>query len=80
MSKTLAEVLEGADDAGTVKAYLGQCAWQGIPRMHAEAAAARQKHSAPPGVDPTRHISSFLTFSCFRQSKFLQGLRQCLRP
>lgn len=43
---TLAEVLEGAEDARFVKGYLGRYAWQGIHRMHAEAVAARQKHSA----------------------------------
>lgn len=43
---TLAEVLEGAEDARSVKAYLERYAWQGIHRMHAEAVAARQKRSA----------------------------------
>ena len=43
---TLAEVLEGAEDAGAVKAYLGRYAWQGVHRMHAEAVAARQRGSA----------------------------------
>lgn len=43
---TLAEVLEGAEDARSVKAYLGRYAWQGIHRMHAEAVAALQKRSA----------------------------------
>ena len=43
---TLAEVLEGAEDAKSVKAYLGRYAWQGIHRMHAEAVANRQKRSA----------------------------------
>lgn len=43
---TLAEVLEGAEDARSVKAYLGRYAWQGIHRMHAEVVANRQKRSA----------------------------------
>lgn len=43
---TLAEVLEGAEDTGAVKAYLGRYAWQGVHRMHAETVAARQKRSA----------------------------------
>lgn len=43
---TLAEVLEGAEDARAVKAYLGRYAWQGIHRMHAETVANRQKRSA----------------------------------
>lgn len=43
---TLAEVLEGAEDPRSVKAYLGRYAWQGIHRMHAEAVANRQKRSA----------------------------------
>lgn len=43
---TLAEVLEGAEDARSVKAYLGRYAWQGIHRMHAETVASRQKRSA----------------------------------
>jgi predicted nucleic acid-binding protein len=42
---TLAEILEGAEDVGSVKAYLGRYAWQGIHRMHAESVAARQKRS-----------------------------------
>jgi predicted nucleic acid-binding protein len=43
---TLAEVLEGAEDAQAVKDYLGRYAWQGIHRMHAETAANRQRRSA----------------------------------
>jgi predicted nucleic acid-binding protein len=43
---TLAEVLEGAEDARAVKAYLARYAWQGIHRMHAETVAARQRRSA----------------------------------
>lgn len=43
---TMTEVLEGAQDIGTAKAYLGRYAWQGIHRMHAEAAATRQRRSS----------------------------------
>jgi predicted nucleic acid-binding protein len=40
---TLAEVLEGADDPDTVRAYLGRYRWQGIHRGHADAVALRQR-------------------------------------
>jgi predicted nucleic acid-binding protein len=43
---TLAEVLEGAQDPQAVKAYLGRYGWQGIHRIQAEKAAARQKRAA----------------------------------
>jgi predicted nucleic acid-binding protein len=43
---TLAEVLEGAEDAASVKDYLGRYAWQGIHRTHAAAVATRQRRSA----------------------------------
>ena len=43
---TLAEVLEGAEDAAAVKTYLGRYAWQGIHRMHAEGVAIHQKRSS----------------------------------
>lgn len=43
---TLAEVLEGADDVGTVSTYLVRYAWQGIHRAHAETAARRQRRSS----------------------------------
>lgn len=43
---TLAEVLEGAEDARAVKACLGPYAWQGIHRTHAETVATCQKRSA----------------------------------
>ena len=43
---TLAEVLEGANDAATVKLWLARFAWQGIHRMHAESVAARQRRSS----------------------------------
>src|SRR5262249_10641217 len=43
---TLAEVLEGAEDAEAVKTYLGRYAWQGIHRVHAERVATRQKRSS----------------------------------
>ena len=42
---TLAEVLEGAEDPQAVKAYLGRYGWQGIHRIQAEKAAARQKRA-----------------------------------
>lgn len=42
----VAEVLEGAGDFETMKAYLARYAWQGIHRIHAETVAARQKRSA----------------------------------
>jgi len=42
----LAEVLEGAQDPQAVKAYLGRYGWQGIHRIQAEKAAARQKRAA----------------------------------
>jgi predicted nucleic acid-binding protein len=43
---TLAEVLEGAADAGAVKAYLSRYSWQGIHRIHAESVARKQRRSA----------------------------------
>ena len=43
---TLAEVLEGAQDPQAVKAYLGRYGWQGIHRIQAEKAAARQRRAA----------------------------------
>jgi predicted nucleic acid-binding protein len=42
---TLAEVLEGAVNAGAVKTYLGRYSWQGIHRTHAESVALRQRRS-----------------------------------
>ena len=42
---TLAEVLEGAEDADAVRAYLGRYGWQGIHRIQAETAALRQRRS-----------------------------------
>jgi predicted nucleic acid-binding protein len=42
---TLAEVLEGAEDAEAVKAYLARYSWQGIHRTQAEKAAANQRQS-----------------------------------
>lgn len=42
---TLAEVLEGAEDAKAVTAYLGRYGCQGIHRAHAENAAARQRRA-----------------------------------
>ncbi len=42
---TLAEVLEGAEEPAAVKAYLGRYGWQGIHRIQAERAAARQKRT-----------------------------------
>jgi predicted nucleic acid-binding protein len=43
---TMAEVLEGADDAESVRAYLGRFSWQGIHRVHADKVALRQRRSA----------------------------------
>jgi predicted nucleic acid-binding protein len=43
---TAAEVLEGAEDVEAVKAWLARYGWQGIHRMHAEAAAARQRRTS----------------------------------
>ena len=43
---TVAEVLEGAEDIRSVKAYLSRYVWQGIHRVHAEGVALRQKRSA----------------------------------
>jgi predicted nucleic acid-binding protein len=42
---TLAEVLEGAEDAEAVRAYLARYSWQGIHRIQAERVAARQRRS-----------------------------------
>jgi predicted nucleic acid-binding protein len=42
---TLAEVLEGAEEPGAVKAYLSRYLWQGIHRIHAERVASRQKRA-----------------------------------
>jgi predicted nucleic acid-binding protein len=42
---TLAEVLEGAQDAEAVKAYLARYCWQGIHRTQAEKVAASQRRS-----------------------------------
>jgi predicted nucleic acid-binding protein len=43
---TMAEVLEGADDADSVRAYLARFSWQGIHRVHADKVALRQRRSA----------------------------------
>jgi len=43
---TMAEVLEGAEDAEAVRAYLGRFSWQGIHRVHADKVALRQRRSA----------------------------------
>jgi predicted nucleic acid-binding protein len=43
---TLAEVLEGADEPESVKAYLAKYGWQGIHRAHAEKVAVLQRHAA----------------------------------
>ncbi len=43
---TLAEVLEGAQDHQSVKAYLGRYGWQGIHRVQAEKCALRQNRVA----------------------------------
>jgi predicted nucleic acid-binding protein len=42
---TLAEVLEGADDVVTVKAYLSRYSWQGIHGSHAERVAVAQRRA-----------------------------------
>ena len=43
---TLAEVLEGADDAQAVRDYLVRYAWQGIHRAHADKVALRQRRAS----------------------------------
>lgn len=43
---TMAEVLEGATNPRTVKAYLVRYSWQGIHRVHAEKVALRQRRVA----------------------------------
>jgi predicted nucleic acid-binding protein len=43
---TMAEVLEGADDAEAVRSYLARFSWQGIHRVHADKVALRQRRSA----------------------------------
>jgi predicted nucleic acid-binding protein len=43
---TMAEVLEGADDPGWAKAYLGRYEWQGIHRTHAQRVALRQRRAS----------------------------------
>ncbi len=43
---TMAEVLEGADDAEPVRAYLARFSWQGIHRVHADKVALRHRRSA----------------------------------
>ena len=40
---TMAEVLEGAKEPRTVRAYLARYSWQGIHRIHAEKVAVRQR-------------------------------------
>ncbi len=42
---TLAEVLEGAEDPDSVKAYLGRYSWQGIHRVHADKVALSQRRA-----------------------------------
>jgi predicted nucleic acid-binding protein len=42
---TLAEVLEGADDAEAVRIYLARYSWQGIHRAHSEKVAAMQRRT-----------------------------------
>ncbi|MGO9945242.1 MAG: type II toxin-antitoxin system VapC family toxin [Steroidobacteraceae bacterium] len=43
---TLAEVLEGADDADAVKDYLRRYSWQGIHRVHADIVAKLQRRAS----------------------------------
>jgi predicted nucleic acid-binding protein len=43
---TLTEVLEGAEEPEAVTAYLLRYSWQGIHRIQAERAAARQRRTA----------------------------------
>lgn len=43
---TVAEVLEGAEDAGFARVFLARHRWQGIHRAHAERVAIRQTRSA----------------------------------
>jgi predicted nucleic acid-binding protein len=47
---TLAEVLEGAEDPDSVKAYLGRYSWQGIHRVHADKVALSPIGIKEPGM------------------------------